>query len=390
MSALAPTFSSSPGRRLAAPALTLGTFFAASSVPTPLYRLYQEAWGFSSTMLTLVFAIYAFCLLAALLTMGGLSDHLGRRPVIVGAIALEAVSIVVFAFASGVDGLIAARALQGLATGVATAAIGASLLDIDRVHGSLINALAPVLGMAVGGLAAGELALIAPLQLSYWLLLAAFAVAAAAMLRQPESATRRPGALASLRPRVRIPVAARAAMVGVAPISVAVWALGGFNLSLGPSLLREATGSTGAGGWMVFIITTSAAAGMWLLRALPALRLLQTGAVALVVGLAGLLAGIVAHSLLAMLGASVLAGLGFGVGFQGALRSVLGLAQPHERASLLAAFTIMNYLAFSLPSIGVGLLTQRVGLVPASCGYCLLLIVLGLASLLASLRRKPQ
>lgn len=131
-------------------AFTTLCFFAASSTPTPLYHLYQEAWGFSSGVLTLIFAVYAFSLLAALLIGGSLSDYLGRRPVIFGALLLQIVSMLLFIFASDVSWLMAARLLQGFATGLAASALGAALLDSDSVKGPLINSISPMLGMAVG------------------------------------------------------------------------------------------------------------------------------------------------------------------------------------------------------------------------------------------------
>src|SRR6187402_2999428 len=108
-----------PARALATHGLTLIVFFAASAAPTPLYRLYQQEWLFSATWLTAIFAMYAIALLVALLLVARLSDHLGRRPVIGLAIALEIVSMLVFIVAATPGELLAARALQGVATGLA-------------------------------------------------------------------------------------------------------------------------------------------------------------------------------------------------------------------------------------------------------------------------------
>ena len=84
----------------------LVTYLAASTAPSPLYALYREAWGFSTLTLTLVFASYAFALLAALLVFGALSDHRGRREVIIGSMVLEFASLLAFRHASSVEWLL--------------------------------------------------------------------------------------------------------------------------------------------------------------------------------------------------------------------------------------------------------------------------------------------
>ncbi len=135
---------------LALNTITLMTFMAASSAPTPLYRLYQQIWQFSPVTLTLIFATYAFTLLGSLLIIGSLSDYIGRRPVIIAAISLQIISMSFFLFASDVSMLFIARGLQGIATGLAVSAMGAAILDFGKLHGSLINSIAPMVGMAAG------------------------------------------------------------------------------------------------------------------------------------------------------------------------------------------------------------------------------------------------
>jgi len=147
MSVLQPSNSTPaarPGRSLAVLAFGLGSFFAASSAPTPLYRLYQQDWGFSSGMLTLVFAVYALSLLLALLTTGALSDHLGRKPVILAALVLEIVSLAVFALAGDVQALVLARVLQGFATGMAP---GEIVKNLTNGAGKTLGAVGVVIAL---------------------------------------------------------------------------------------------------------------------------------------------------------------------------------------------------------------------------------------------------
>jgi hypothetical protein len=108
------------------------TFSACGAAPTPLYHQYQENLGLTPAMVTVIFAAYVLSLLLALLTTGALSDHIGCRPVILGALTLNIVAMVMFMTADSAAALIAARAVQGFATGVATTALGAAILDIDR------------------------------------------------------------------------------------------------------------------------------------------------------------------------------------------------------------------------------------------------------------------
>src|SRR6267154_2450422 len=123
---------------------------AASAAPTPLYAMYQARWGFTPITTTVVFGVYAVAVLASLLTLGKLSDHVGRRPVLLAALAVQAASLVVFDTAGGVPELLIARVVQGLATGAALGAIGAGLLDVDRERGTFANSVAPGMGAGSG------------------------------------------------------------------------------------------------------------------------------------------------------------------------------------------------------------------------------------------------
>ncbi|WP_242495707.1 MFS transporter [Salinicola tamaricis] len=222
-------------------ALLMVTFLAASSAPTPLYRPYQLAWGFSTTWLTLVFASYVFALLLTLLVSGSLSDYLGRRPVVALAIIGEIAAMLVFLAADDLAWLLAARMLQGVATGVVTSALAAAMLDSDHQRGPVVASIAPLYGMGFGALIAGALVTYAPapMHLIYWLLLVILCVQGVWLMRIPETAARRPGALGALRPRIGIPPAARGPLLRVVPAVVSSWALGGFSLSLGPTLIER-------------------------------------------------------------------------------------------------------------------------------------------------------
>src|SRR6476646_1113604 len=123
---------------------------ASNSAVTPLYRLYQQSMHLTPLMITLVYAVYTFSLLAALLTVGGLSDYVGRRPVILSGLLLNAIAMVLFSYVTDVGQLILARAVQGLCVGTATTAMGAAILD----SGPLLNSVTAFLGLTAGALGA--------------------------------------------------------------------------------------------------------------------------------------------------------------------------------------------------------------------------------------------
>ncbi|TWC10699.1 MULTISPECIES: MFS transporter [unclassified Pseudomonas] len=375
-------------------AITLLGFLAASSAPTPLYHLYQEHMQFSPAILTLIFGVYAFSLLAALLTVGSLSDYLGRKPVIFVALLLNMLAMLLFINADSIGWLIGARLIQGFATGMATSVLGAALLDFDRQQGPLITSVAPLLGMACGALGCGLLAEFAPLplQLTYWLLLGLFLAQAIYLWRLEESVSPQPGAWQSLRPTLHVPPQARRALWLVLPLNLAAWAVGGFYLSLAPSLVRAATGSTSnlIGGALVAALTLTGALSIYTLRNQSAEKMLRLAASLLITGLALVLLAAHRGSLPLFFIGTLVTGSGFGAGFLGALRSIMPLALPHERAGLMSAFYVLSYLAFSLPSLLAGNLTRVFGLIPTTDGYGLVLILLATAALLGLLRQTAK
>ena len=340
---------------------------------SPLYALYREAWGFSALTLTVVFSSYAFALLTALLVFGSLSDHRGRREVILAALVLEFAATLLFWRADSVAWLLSARVLQGIATGIATGALSAGLLDLHRERGPLVNGVAPMIGMAAGAFGTSVLVQFAPAptRLVFDLLMLVFALQMLAVLYLPETVERRPGAWRSLRPRIAIPQRARAVLWQVLPVNTAQWALGGFYLSLGPTLAKIVTGNDAP---MVGGVLITAMA-------------LAIGAAALALGLAVSLAGILLHSTAAFFIGAAIAGLGFGSAFSGSLRSLVSLAEPQERASRMAGFYVLSYLAFSVPAIAAGLSTGLFGLPATALGLGAVLTLMASAALLMMGRR---
>lgn len=369
----------------------LAALLAASSAPTPLYPRYQDAWGLSALTITVVFSAYALTLLLALLTTGALSDHLGRRPVLVGALLLAAAAMALLASADGAGALISARILQGAATGAATSAAGAALLDLQDPlrpgRALLTNSIAPVAGMAAGVLASTLLVRFAPAPMVtvYVLLAALFAAQAVAVTFTAETARAHAGALRSLRPRLAVPSSARGALLTVGTAVVAVWALGGFHSSLGPALVRlVAPGAPPAAGGLVFFALTAAATlTVWALRRTAPRAAATGGSLAVVPSAVLSLLGLHGFGLPAVYGGAALAGVAFGAVSQGALRMTLASLDEQDRAATLAAYYVLSYLSMSLPAIAAGAATQHYGLGTTAHGYALAVALLAAAALAA-------
>ena len=369
----------------------IATFLAGSSAPTPLYAVYAAHWGFSPITTTIVFGVYALAVLTALLIAGRLSDHVGRRPVLLAALAVQIATMVVFVTAHGVPQLLVARVIQGLSTGAAAGAIGAGLLDLNKTRGTIANAVAPITGTATGALGSGLLVqyLPQPTRLVYLVLLGVFVLQAAGVLLMPETSSPSPGALASLRPNFAVPAAVRRPLLLAVPVLVAAWAVVGLYGALGPALVKlvSGSGSIVLGGLSLFVLAGSAAVAVLLLQRQDARHLMLTGAGALLAGIGLTLLAVGTRSTAGFFVASVVAGAGVGAGFQAGIRSVVPLAAPHQRAGVLSVAYTVCYLAMGLPAVIAGFLLVHEGnLVTTAVQYGVAVMVLAALALAGALR----
>jgi MFS family permease len=352
-------------------AAIVGAALFASGTPSPLYGTYRALWGLSPLVLTLVYATYAFGVLASLLLAGTISDYVGRRPVLLVALATLMVATVLFMLAGSVVWLFAARAVQGLATGLALGAASAALLDLharrDARAVGLTNGVGSAAGMGLGVLTSAVIIdlLPAPRILPYVVLLILFAVLLVGVAKMPEPVAHRS------RPRLTpqrpaVPRAVRPAFLLAALGVISSWSIGGLSLSLGPELsagmFHTASPLVGAIG-VVFLAGPAAIAQIGFRRSAP-----WAGAVAGSIALAvGMLAVVVAASMdsaALYVAGTIVAGAGFGVAFLGALRALSAAIPPEHRGSVMSAFYVVAYASLSLPAIIAGILDTPLGLRP--------------------------
>jgi MFS family permease len=373
----------------------IATFLVGSSAPTALYAVYQSSMGFSATMLTVIFGVYAIGVLAALLVFGRLSDHIGRRPVLLATTLAQAASMLLFIAADSTWHLLVARLVQGLITGAAVAAAGAAMLDINRQAGGVANSVAPPVGTAVGGILSGLFVqfLPGPTTLIYVVSALVYLLQFAGILQTSESVTPRAGAVRSLVPRLALPETARSAVYRTIPTLVAIWALAGFYASLGPKLVLGFGGDHAAllGGLALAVMSSIGAVTVLATQKIEPLKMLEASPVAVLVGLAVAAIGMLQTSVVVFMMGTALLGVGFGTGLQGSLRSVSALLAPHDRAEVLSILFVVSYLAMGVPAIlaGYGVTaTGNVRLTAEELGAAVMVLAIG--ALLADFRSRRR
>lgn len=352
-------------------ALAIGFGMLASVTPTPLYHVYSELWHFSPLTLTLIYATYAFAVLAALLFAGRLSDQVGRRPVLLVALSGLMASSVLFIFASSTAWLFIARGLQGLATGILLSAASAALLDLhprrDADSVGLTNGVVSALGLGLGVLVSSLLVQIgpAPRQLPYVLLFILFALMSAGVYWMPEPVRdRSPWRLKLQRPGV--PASVEQPFIVASLAVFASWSIGGLLFALGPQLAANIfhTSNTIVTGVGIFVLFAAAAASQYLFSRTVPWRGVCLGSITLAAGLSLIVVAAARGSSVSFLAGSVLAGVGFGAAFLSGLRSLAVAIPSHQRAAVMSAFYIVAYASLSIPAVLAGLVDLQIGLQP--------------------------
>ncbi len=373
----------------------------ASAAPSPLYPVYQELWGFSALTLTLVFAVYVVTMLLSLLTVGSLSDHVGRRPVLAVALVLLIASMVLFVVAQDVGTLLAARALQGLATGAAMGTLTATTVDLQPSArtGSTIVGAAPAIGLASGVAVAGVLVEYAPAPrvLIYEIILGLFAALLIALLVVPETRERvgfdsRRHLAGTLAPQVRVPREVRTVFLASVPALVATWSLGGLYLSLGSSVVSRVFGvdNHGAAGAILFVFFACAAVTSLFVTDRSSTVKAAYGFPALAAGVVISLAGVLIESLPLYIVGSIVAGSGWAATFLSAMDNITAATPPAQRGQVFSSVFVASYLAFSVPAVIAGILVSHIGLRDTIIGYVgyVLAMVMVAAAFAVTVRRR--
>jgi MFS family permease len=352
---------------VAAGVIGLGLF--ASVTPSPLYRTYSVLWQFSPLTLTLIYATYAFGVLTTLVLAGGVSDDVGRRPVLLAALAGLMGASILFLLADSAAWLFVARGLQGLATGAALSAASAALLDLhprrDPNGVALTNGTAAAGGIGLGMLVSSSLVQTGwePRLLPYLVLLSLIAVALVGAFLMPEPVQDR--SRLRLTPALpRVPAVVRRPFALAALAVLSSWSIGALFFSLGPELggeLFDTRNAIASGIGVVLLAAAATLAQRLTGRSAPWLAT-STGSVALAAGILMIVAAAAIGSGGLYLAGSILGGVGFGAAFLGGLRALVVRIPSEHRASVLSAFYVAAYGSLSVPAILAGVVVSYISL----------------------------
>ncbi|MET7669730.1 MFS transporter [Micromonospora luteifusca] len=369
-------------------ALAFLTAMAFSTVPTPLYPLYMARDGFSTFMVTVVFAAYSVGVVISLVLAGHVSDWVGRKKILIPALALELVAAALFLSDPSLPILLLARLVTGLGIGMITATATAYLQDLHAAHRpgashqrfEVISTAANLGGLGFGPLIAGFLAqyVDAPLRTPYLLFVVLLLVAIVAVAVTPETVEERLVKPAYRPQRISADHGDRAGYVAAAAAAFASFAVFGLFTSVAPGFVAGALhlSSRALAGVIVFAVFGGAAVAQTLTNRLAAPAKVRFGLLAQALGVPTLLVGMHTANLTAFLVGGVVAGIGAGLLLKAAIGTVAAMAAPAKRGEALAGLFLIGYLGLSLPALGIGIATRAISTIAAMTWFTGLLLVM--------------
>ena len=371
-------------------AAVYGLVMLGGTLPVPLYAFWGPKFGFGAFTTTLIFAVYALGTVVALLFLASLSDHVGRRPMLLIALGAAVLSTVLFVSAGSVAMLLVARFVFGLSTGVFTATATATLAELsgsDRSRlAATIATAANAGGLGLGALAAGVLAQTTsdPTHVVFWIYLAALVPAFVAILATPETVADRNRPDGWIR-RLELPEdhVDRRAFFGASIAVFAAFAVAGLFSSLVPAFLQDDldVGNHAVIGGEIALFFAAALVTQTAARA----RLLTSAFIppaGLALGVVSFQTGLLARSVPLFVIGTLLAGGAFGLILRSGVTISDRLAEPDRRADLLATFFLSAYAGNIVPTVALGALETAISTGLATTILAALVLVLtGLAVL---------
>jgi MFS family permease len=354
-----------------------------TTLPTPLYPLYEAAFGFSGLVVTVIFAAYAVGVIAALILFGGLSDRIGRKRTLLPGLGFAALSAVCFLLAHGLALLLVGRVLSGLSAGIFSGTATATLVDLapggDRDRASLVATVVNMGGLGVGVLLGGVVAqwLPDPIRLVFFVHLALLGLAAFGLVgvTEPIQVRRR----LRIQPQgLEVPPEVRATFVRASVAAFAGFSVAGLFSAVAAVLLANVLGVTNLAsiGAVVCCIFGGSVVGQLLRRRTEDRTALAGGCVTVVAGMALLVLAVQLQSVPLLVACALVSGVGQGLSFAAGVALVAGGAPEDRRAAVTSSLFIVAYVGISLPVVGVGLLNQATSLITGPTIFAVLVALL--------------
>ncbi|WP_300080392.1 MFS transporter [Propioniciclava sp.] len=361
----------------AAASASLVAVFAASASPIPVFNVYRAENGITTADISLSVVAYFLGTIGALLCLGRLANHLGRRPTALATLLLLVAGSVVMIGVTGLAPLLAGRFLMGVGAGLASSALTTYIVDTAPARpdwlASVVTSQASMVGLTLGSLAAGALVqyVVGARTVVYVVMVVLLAVCVALILMAPETGRRQPGAWASLRPRVFVPAHARPLLPVATMVFASTWALGAFYQSFVPTIAREQLRTDNAlivallfAAYMAPSVVGAPVGG----RFAPAAAQ-RLGMLVYLSGVVGILAGLVLGNVWLLVPATMVASAGQGIAVSASMRALLHGTDAADRAPVMSAIFLICYSGAMVPNIIAGQLSHVVGTVQIAFGY---------------------
>lgn len=378
-------------------ALAFAVNMLGTTLPTPLYTIYQDQLGFSQLMITVIYAIYAVGVIAALIVTGSWSDQIGRRPMLAFGLSFSAASAVAFIWGGALLPLLIGRFLSGISAGIFTGTATVAVVELAprarRQQATLVATAANMGGLGLGPLLAGIMAEYAPapLLLPFAVDLSLVALAFVAIALVPETAQRPERPRLSIR-KPGLPPAVRAIFIPAALANFAGFAVLGMFAAVAPEFLVDVLGynSLALAGVVVFLLFAASTIGQSLEPHFPRMARLPAGCVALIIGAILVIISIATGSFAALLAGGILGGLGQGLAFRAGMGEITLASPPARRAEVASSFFVVAYVAISVPVVGIGLLARTMNLASAGIVFSIVVALLALVAALVLVLRPPE
>ncbi|WP_110951445.1 MFS transporter [Pseudomonas bohemica] len=385
-----PASSSSRDFFIAAAALLIAML--GTTLPTPLYAIYQQKLGFDASWLTIIFSIYAAGVIAALLAVGSWSDQLGRRPLLLAGLCMGAISALIFLFSDSIGGLLIGRLFSGFSAGIMTGTATVAVIELAPrtwKNATLMATAANMLGLGVGPLLAGFTSqhLADPLHLIFYVHLALLLLAAVGVAVIRET-VQRPAQLKLSIQKPSVPASVRGVFISASIAGLAGFSVAGLFTSMVPSVMIHIMQVHGRLliGAVIGLFFVASIIGQASLQWLPKRLHMTLGCAGLIVGMVCLGLSIATAQLLLLVGAGLLAGIGQGMILRAGMGAVTASSPPHQKAAVTSAFFVVLYISISVPVVAVGFSVQAFGLPHVGEFFASLVAVVALLAMISMKR----